>query len=294
MASIFNRFKSNVWRMAKWYILTFVLLFLFRIIYGYVVVNVGASNEYFNDFFSNATDLRKNYASEKMMGKTDVSVQASAASSQKYEKTATLKSKTNEFDRHGSVIKEKVKDYEAIIQYEQSLGNKGQRQLHLMIGVNPDRFDDFYKEAQIIGSMVSTEVVKVDKTNEYKQLNAQRESLEKTLISLIDLKNKGGQIADFVALHDKILEIEERLQGLGVELGNFDQENEFCTIKMSLYEGELRTAKISFIHRVKVALSWTVRIYFYLVFASFFFFLSVLVLLALADKLFNFSNILKN
>nr|GFD12335.1 hypothetical protein [Tanacetum cinerariifolium] len=101
------------------------------------------------------------------------------------------------------------------------------------------------------------EITKVDKTNEYRQLNAKKVSIEKTLASLNELKSKGGQISDFVSLNDKILEIEEKLQELGVELGNFDAENEFCTVKFSLYEGATEKS-ISFIHRLKVALEWTI------------------------------------
>lgn len=61
-------------------------------------------------------------------------------------------------------------------------------------------------------------ITKVDKTNEYRQLNAKKASLEKTLASLNDLKNKGGAISDFVSLHEKILEIETQIQELGVDL----------------------------------------------------------------------------
>ena len=118
----------------------------------------------------------------------------------------------------------------------------------------------FIKGGKLNPAVKATEITKVDKTNEYRQLNAKKASIEKTLQSLNDLKSKGGQIADFVALNDKILEIEEKAQELGVELGNFDSENEFCTVKFSMYEGETQS-KISFIHRVKVALEWTIEYY---------------------------------
>src|SRR5882757_449953 len=59
-------------------------------------------------------------------------------------------------------------------------------------------------------------------------------SLQATLSSLNDLKKKNGAVGDFVTLHDKILEIETQLQILGVDLGNFNTENEFCTLHFSL------------------------------------------------------------
>ncbi len=90
-------------------------------------------------------------------------------------------------------------------------------------------------------------------------------SLEKTLASLIELKSRGGAIGDYVTLHDKILEIENQMQGLGVELGNFDSENEFCSIRFSLYEGA-SSKEISLMYRTKVALEWTIKYYTLMVF----------------------------
>ena len=60
-------------------------------------------------------------------------------------------------------------------------------------------------------------------------------------------------------LENRILEIERQLQDLGVSLGDFDDENEFCTVKFSLQE--TKNVSISLFHRLKVALEWTVKIY---------------------------------
>lgn len=130
----------------------------------------------------------------------------------------------------------------------------------------------------------ATEITKVDKTNEYRQLNAKKSSIEKTLQSLNDLKSKGGQITDFVSLNDKILEIEEKAQELGVELGNFDTENEFSTIKLSMYEGATEK-NISFIHRVKVALEWTIKYFAIISFTTLVLSMTIFILLLVIDKL---------
>jgi len=76
---------------------------------------------------------------------------------------------------------------------------------------------------------------------------------------LIELKSKGGKIDEFMQLENRILEIEQQLQDLGVSLGDFDDENEFCTVQFSLNEG--KEIEISFIHRLKVALEWTIKFY---------------------------------
>jgi hypothetical protein len=277
-------FKNRFWKYAKWLIVLFVAMFVFRLAYGYATVSSTSSYDYMSDFFSNLSNVRKNYATEKKVKGGDVAQQASIAEGQKYEKTATIKSKTSEFEKEEKTVKDKTKTFQGVIQYEQNTGNKGNRELHLMIGIKPNQFDTFSEEIQKIGEIRAKEITKIDKTNEYRQLNAKKASLIKTLNSLNELKSKGGAISDFVSLHDKILEIESQLQTTGVELGNFDTENEFCTVLFSLYEGSTKR-KISFIHRVKVALEWVIPFYLGLIFAMAGAALFVFLLLLVIEKL---------
>lgn len=241
----------------------FLLLFLGRLAYGYTKKNVSDSGSQSDSFFENQTDLRKNYASEKSFKSADAvafSSPGSGQAAQKYEKTATLNSRTDAFESDESALRRTTEGFQAIIQYEQKTGNPGNRTLHLMIGVRPELFDSFYVAAQRIGDIYVNSITKVDKTTEFRELNAQKASLEKALANLTDLKNHAGSISDLVGLHDKILEIENRMQELGVELGNFSAENEFCTVRVSLYENAA-TRAISFAHRLFVAFTWTVKYY---------------------------------
>jgi hypothetical protein len=279
-----TNFKTRFWKTSKWFVGLFVLLFIFRFIYGFVAIDTNNSNDYSDNFFSSIDNLRKNYASEKIVMKGDVQVSSNIASNQKFEKTASIKTKTSEFDKDEKTLKLKAKNYNAVIQYEQNLGQKGNRQIHLLIGVNPILFDSLYIELQKIGVIKATEITKVDKTNEYRQLNAKKTSIEKTLQNLNDLKSKGGQIADFVALNDKILEIEEKAQELGVELGNFDAENEFCTVKLSMYEGATEK-NITLIHRIKVSLEWTIKYFAIISVTILIITLSIFILLLIVDRL---------
>ncbi|UTN05256.1 DUF4349 domain-containing protein [Flavobacterium bizetiae] len=279
-----KNFRSRFWKLSKWSVGLFILLFAFRILYGYVAADSASRNDYSDNFFGSIDNLRKNYASEKISIKGDIQSAPNMASSQKFEKTASIKAKTSEFDKDENLIKAKTKSYNAIIQYEQNLGQKGNRQIHLLIGINPAKFEDFYVELQKIGVLKDTEITKVDKTNEYRQLNAKKISIEKMLQSLTELKAKGGQIADFISLNDKILEVEEQLQGLGVELGNFNTENEFCTVRFSMYEGATEKS-ISFIHRTKVALEWSIKYFAIIAITSLFILIAIFVLLTIIDKL---------
>jgi hypothetical protein len=285
-------FKTRFGKISKWFAALFLLLFIFRLIYGYVAPDTNNGNDYSDNFFSSIDNLRKNYASEKIAMKGDVQVSQSIASNQKFEKTASIKTKSSEFEKDEQLLKQKSKSYNAVIQYEQNLGQKGNRQIHLLIGVNPAIFDSFYIDILKIGVVKAMEITKVDKTNEYRQLNAKKTSIEKTLQSLNELKSKGGQIADFVALNDKILEIEVQAQELGVELGNFDTENEFCTVKLSMYEGATEK-NVSFIHRIKVAFEWAIKYFAIIAITTLVLALAIFVLLLIVDKL-KIINTIKN
>jgi hypothetical protein len=277
-------FKQRFWKFGRWFIGLFFLMLIFRLIYGYVATDVKSGNDYSNNFFSSVGNLRKNYASEKQMMKQDVAQQANIASSQKYEKTATVVSKTSQFEKDLDSIKKITTNFEGVIQYEQNTGNKGNRQIQLLIGINPEKFDSFYTKIQNIALVKSTEITKIDKTNEYRQLNARKASLEKNLTSLNELKSRGGAIGDYITLHDKILEIETQMQELGVELGNFDTENEFCSVRFSLYEGAPEK-KINFASRLKVALEWTIKYYAVLMLTVLALIVTIFILLLVIDKL---------
>lgn len=279
-------FRQRFRNLSKRLIVLFLIMFVFRMLYGYFANEKEIQRDYSGDFFGSVENLRKNYASEIKYSAKAVpnTVPQAMINSQKYEKTANIKSKSSQFDEDNNSIKSLTRQFEGIIQYEQSTGNKGNRELHLMIGISPELFDSFYLRVQRIGVIRATDVRKVDMTTEYRQLNAKKASLEKTLASLNELKSRGGAIADYISLHDKILEIEQSLQNLGVELGNFDSENEFCTIKFSLYEGASEH-KVSFIHRVKVSLEWTIQYFAILMFALVCLSVGVFVLLLIIDKL---------
>ena len=277
--------KKNLKKTITILFATFIGLFIFRLIIGYQTVPEGAMPGIQNDLiaFQSAEPVlnnRKNYASKKyfqVSGMTSVNVD------QKYEKKADIKSFTTEFEKEENRIRNQVKDFKGLIQFENKSGNAGYRNLNLIIGIPPESFDSIYNSLIKIGKIQSKQITKTDKTNEYKELNAKKASLEKIRASLIDLKSKGGRIDEYMQLENRILEIEQQLQGLGVSLGNFDDENEFCTVKVLLTEG--RVNEIGIMQRIKVALEWTVKTYMMLMVALTFMSLFAYLLLLSIEKI---------
>jgi len=273
--------KKNIKKLIFLLIGLFILMFVFRLIYGYRTVTETAPTEVFMNFESGMDlNTRKNYASMKYkVGAAQSPIRAD----QKYEKTADIRTYSTKFDMDEASIRDKVKNFDGLIQFEDKSGNSGYRKLDLIIGVPPEHFDSIYQNLVKIGKVQAKQITKTDKTNEYKELNAKKTSLEKIRESLIALKEKGGKIEEFMQLENRILEIEQQLQELGVSLGYFDDENEFCTVKVVLSEGQ--ELKISLTQRIKVALEWTIQYYLMLMAGLFFMTLFAYLALLSIDKL---------
>jgi len=262
----------------------FGAMFLFRLGYGYTKSAQTRSGYYqINQSRNNFESYSKvNIATAKFAYKGESGRVINV--DQKYEKIATIESETTKIKEDEQKIRGLVKESGSVIQFENTSGLETQkdRVVDLVIGVPPEKFDEFTEQVKEIGKLTSISIDKRDKTNEYKELQANKDSLMKIRNSLIALKNKGGKIDEYINLENRILEIEEKIQKLGLSLGEFDSENEFCTVKLTLNETSVYT--IGFLHRIKVALQWTIK--YYCIFAIGFFFM--VIALNLAIKLFQF------
>ncbi|MDT0559172.1 DUF4349 domain-containing protein [Ichthyenterobacterium sp. W332] len=275
-------------RLFFWLILIFIVLYIFRLAYGYT--KTFDDTTYETAFFENISSSKRNYASKKYKVQSNNVNQTAIKVDQKYEKIAEIKTKSSSFEQEEASSRKTIEQFNALIQFEQKSGNKGYRKLNLVVGVPPENFDSLYNKLIKIGKVQAKQITKKDKTNEYKELNAKKQSLEKIRNSLIDLKSKGGKIEEYMGLENRILEIEQQLQGLGVSLGDFDDENEFCTVQFSLLEG--KEVKIGLMQRMKVALEWTVSMYLQIITILFFITLFAYLILLVIDKLQLFERIL--
>ncbi len=278
-----NTFKRKLKKGIVVLLLGFVLLFIFRLIYGFVGTPNGTITNASN--FQNSSVNLRNFASKsyKMEKGGGNSPSNQTAIDQKYEKIAEVRSVSKAFEEEEKETRSKIKLNGGLIQFEQKSGNKGYRRMNLQIGVPPENFDTLYNQLIKIGTIESKKITKNDKTNEYKTLTAKKASLEKIRNSLIELKTKGGKIEEYINLENRILETEQQLQDLGVNLGDFDEENEFCTVKFSLNEGKERN--INILQRIKVALEWTVPVYLGMIATCFFIVAFVFIVLVIIERL---------
>ncbi|MBL8967746.1 MAG: DUF4349 domain-containing protein, partial [Spirochaetaceae bacterium] len=206
---------------------------------------------------SGSSPQRKNYASEKI-------VVAQAASpqvlDQKYERVADLSARSRDFEADSKRVAEVAAERKALVQSENSYGLPGDRVLALSLGVVPEAFDATVAALRGVGELESVTVTKTDRTADFRALEAKRLSLEKTRDGLRALRRAGAELADLIALETKILEIEGQIQELGVSLGDYSEQNSFCTINLSLRERAAAALGPRLLRAALDALGWSVLV----------------------------------
>lgn len=249
---------------------------------------------YKQDNISSLSFGRRNYASKKYKRKLSekyISKEAyipttrTVTVEQKFEKSASIGSRSSEFKKDEKAIRSTIKKIKAIIQYEKKSGLKPYRNLKLSIGVDLDKFDEMVDSIKEIGKLTSLSIDKIEKTSEFINLNAKKKSLEKMRNSLMKLKGRNGRIEEFIELETEILEVEKQLQALGGLLGDFSAENEFCTIRLELSETRIIKSEINILSILKKATLWTLKWAFLSLFALILVLLTVLVVNKIFDNL---------
>ncbi|MCE9578440.1 MAG: DUF4349 domain-containing protein [Deltaproteobacteria bacterium] len=242
--------------------LGFVLLFGARLGLGYLEHPEGVDRadqvDNNNDSGGGFENEKHNYASQKVASRTQ-----GAAIDQKYERVADLRAQTRAFDADETAIRAATAQQAGVIQLEHKQGLAGGRVLQLAVGVTPERFDAYVDAIRAIGKGAHLTVDKQDRTNSFKELAAKRAVLEATRDALVALKAHSGSIQEMVALEDRILDVHQQIQSLGISLGEFDEVNELCTVKITLTEAREVAAgpTIPFARRVRIAFEWAVPFY---------------------------------
>ncbi|MBU4268760.1 MAG: DUF4349 domain-containing protein [Acidobacteria bacterium] len=261
--------KQKVLRVIRVFTLLFFIVFGLRLIYEFAFnhsdVMPALVSQFEQQVSSNDSQQSRtlNIASYKMSKNVIIKEgPVRTALDQKYEKIAHIQSRSREFAADEKRLRSLVQKEKGIIQSESNSGLPGYRSLYLTIGVPPQRFMPAVEQIKQIGTLQSIRITQTDKTTEYKNLLAKKASLEKAQTGLTALKNRNGSIDDLTKLETKILEIEASLQGMGVQLGVYNEENEFCTAQLSLAEiGLSKSSFLTILNRIMSALAWTAMFY---------------------------------
>lgn len=211
-------------------------------------------------------------------------VQGEATVEQKYEKIGSIEATTEKFDDSENQARGIIKQFNALIQGEAVSSSDTLRRLYLTIGVPPDNFDGIIAALKTVGEVESFNVTKTDKTNDFLELKARRTSLEKTRDALIGLKSQGGKIDELIKLEQEILKLEGDIQGLGVQLGQFDKVNEFCTVRFNLGETKIQIKRSPYLGYLLDSINWAAGVYLFWLGIMAVGFVVVILLLIIIDK----------
>lgn len=258
--------RKTIVRMVLAAALGFAVLLGLRMGYGYLASpNHPASTRLDDDeTYDRATSFdteKRNYASEKTTRQTST---GAAAIDQKYESVADMHAVAKDFDAAEKDLRAATTAAGGIVQLERQSGLHGNRVLQLAIGVAPERFDAFVATVRAIGTSTFVTVDKQDRTNAFKELAAKRAVLESTRDALIALKARNGSLEELGALEDRILAVHQEIQSLGISLGEYDEVNALCTVKVVLSERSTVTIaafSISRWQRLQTAFAWAVPVY---------------------------------
>lgn len=203
----------------------------------------------------------KNYASEIVQQAVARENRREAQVEQKYEKIGSLTSLTEAYDADEKRARAVIKDHNSLLQEESVINYDGRNVLSLTIGVPPGEFDATVADLKRIGKVSDFHITKTDKTNDFLQLKAKRLSLEKARDALIGIKAQGGKIEELVKLEQEVLSLEGRIQEFGVQLGQFDKVNEFCTVRFSLSETKPVVLRTPYFDYLIASIQWASGIY---------------------------------
>ena len=248
-------------KMFKRVILGLIILYLIilfaRAIYDLNTYSDAEAANNYNVYFSAEKEIRSvnNYASETMVYNTEGAAVSSL--DQKYERIADIVSRTVNYDADMDRFNVILTEYGAVIQMENRRGLTGGRRADLTVGVRPDAFDAMQDAVSQIGVVVSSSITKTDKTYEYRQMLAEKETLESRRASYEELRKLGGNIPDLLSLEDKIIEVESQIQQQLIGLGEYSDENALCTINYTLYEG----TEAGVLRKLWNALKWSTATY---------------------------------
>ena len=252
----------------------YVIMFLTRMVYDFAVYDDIDTGYVTPVYYSGETSFRSvnNFASLKM--DTAPGGVGQLAVDQKYERIANIVTRTVNYDADITRFDDALKEYRAVVQIENRRGLAGSRRAEFTIGVRPDNFDEMHTTLSGIGKLTSTTTTTNDKTYEYRQMLAERDTLERRIAGYEELRKHGGSIPDLLQLEEKIIEVEAQIQQQKIGLGEYSDENAFCTINYTMYEGTETGA----LRRVWNTLAWTTATYLIIV--------AVLLFTALAALLF--------
>jgi hypothetical protein len=265
------RWKKTVKKAVALMFLGFILLTLGRFIYSFFIPPEELNHSRW-DFYQQFTlpspsGILSFQSNLQEMGiSTDKVFQAENLNRlEVLEETATVSATTAEFDKDKEKLFALTKEFKGKIMYERSEGLSPNRSLNITFTVNEKLFGDSLKNVADIAKIRGKVVTRTDRTAEFRALAAKKQSSQKYLESLSNLRKVSAEkLEDLITLEGKIQEVQREIENLAIQLGDFTQEEPLSNISYSLLERRGITA-YSLDRRLLDAVLWSVFTYSYLI-----------------------------
>lgn len=155
-----------------------------------------------------------------------------------HEKTGRVVTTTTDFAADEAAVRAAVAEQKGAIADETSGGVAPERRLTLEVGVTPDRFDALVERLQRVGRLESLRVEQRDRTGEFRQLAARRQSLKKHLETVSKLTTRDNTTDDSLKLAREVKDIERELEALSAQAGDFVGKESLYTVTVTLVEDD--------------------------------------------------------
>jgi hypothetical protein len=155
---------------------------------------------------------------------------------QVYEKTGRVATSATDFAADEATIRAVLEEQKAVVTNETSGGIAPDRHLTLEVGVSPDEFEALIERLQRIGRLESLSVEQRDRTGEFRQLAARRQSLKKHLETVNKLSARVNPTDDSLKLAREVKDIERELETLSAQVGDFLGKESYYTLSVTLVE----------------------------------------------------------
>ena len=177
-----------------------------------------------------------------------------------FEKTAQLALGTTQFSDDEARIRQALVNQKATVFSEKAAGIAPERSLVLGINVSPERFDALLQELNGVGQVNSTNVEQRDRTEEFRKLHGQRQSLRKYQEAIQKLRAMTQRsVEDALKLEQKLQEIDKELASIGVQMGDLLDKEPFYNLFVTLREHRasgLQDGRISWAFRLGWGFVW--------------------------------------
>lgn len=235
---------------------------------------IATDTEQTMDSSMNSMEMEYTEDSESVMG-SEESVGSAVAESgvldavvtngdatQKIIKTVSLSMQTKEFDNVIAAIGAKTKVVQGYTEYSSIEGNRyynntGNRYANIVLRIPQEQLDTFLKEVEGLGNVTSQSLNTDNITLKYADTKSHKEALQVEYDRVLALLEKADTMETILALESHLSDIRYQLNQYESTLRTYDNQVDYSTVKLEIYEVERITEikEETFFDKIKNGLS---------------------------------------